>query len=203
MGGLAQLVEALVDLLGVRLEPWMAPAGLLCCIAIFWPLIRLNLRTGEARRLLRMAARERGDARARLEQQALALVRGRPDGLVVVATEALEQGRRALAAEAIAELRATRELLPQLRRLERALEPPLPAMPSEAALLVERMHAAGLHRKPRGPQALGRRCLQPASQPALEVTQGLAFRHESTARCGQASAAILASSDCASTGLVR
>ncbi len=157
MGGIAQLINSVVDLLGVHLAPWMAPAGLVAAIAVFWPWIRVNLRTDDARKLLKRASRERGAERERMEREALALVAGRPDGLVVVAREALEQGRKALAAEAVAQLRATGKRLPQLRTLERALEPPLPGVPSEACIVIERLVETGMVDEARARVAQARR----------------------------------------------
>jgi len=157
MGGLTQLLDSFVALLGLHLAPWMAPAGLLGVVALFWPWIRLNMRTDDARKLLKRAARERGAERERLEAEALALVAGRADGLVVVAKEALEQGRRDLAGRAVAGLRGTGKLLPQLRTLERALEPPLPSVASEACLLIERLLDTGMVDEARTRLALARR----------------------------------------------
>ncbi|MDP2308448.1 MAG: hypothetical protein Q8P18_20685 [Pseudomonadota bacterium] len=157
MGGLRQLIEVFTTLSGVHLKPWMGPAGLLIAIAVFWPWIRVNLRTGDARKLLVRAARERGAARQRLEAEALAMVGTGPDGLVVVAKEALEQGRKELAAQAIVKLRATGKRLPDLRKLERALEPPLPGTPAEAAIVIERMLETGMRDEARARLAQARR----------------------------------------------
>lgn len=157
MGGLRQLIEVFTTLFGVHLKPWMAPAGLLVSIAVFWPWIRINLRTGDARKLLVRASRERGAERERLESEALALVGTGADGLVVVAKEAIAQGRKDLAARAVVKLRATKQRLPDLRRLERELEPPLPGTPAESALLVERMLDTGMVDEARARLAQARR----------------------------------------------
>ncbi|MES2640154.1 MAG: hypothetical protein V4850_11745 [Myxococcota bacterium] len=157
MGGLRQLIELAITMLGLHLKPWMAPAGLLAAIAVFWPWIRLNVRTGDARKLMVRASRERGAERLRLEAEALAMVGQGPDGLVVIAKEALEQGRKELAGQAVAKLRATGKRLPDLRKLERALEPALPGTAAEAALLVERMVATGMHEEARLRLAQARR----------------------------------------------
>lgn len=143
-GGLAGLVETLLGLVGLTLEPWMAPAALLFVVILAWPWIRLNLRTDEARRLLKQAARATGAERDRLEADALARVEGRPDGLVVVAETALAQGRAALARAAVDRLRATGKRPTDVRRIERTLEGPAPATPMEACLLVERLLGLGM-----------------------------------------------------------
>lgn len=157
MGGLRQLIEVFTTMSGVRLQPWTAPAGLLVVIAVLWPWIRVNLRTGDARKLMLRASRERGAERQRLEAEALAMVGDRPDGLVMVAKEALEQGRKALAAQAVARLRVTAKRLPDLRKLERALEPSLPGTPGEAALLIERMLETGMDEEARARLTYARR----------------------------------------------
>lgn len=157
MGGLRQLVEVFATLLGVHLEPWMAPAAFLCLVAALSPWILINLRTTNARKVMVRAARERGPERLRLEAEALAMVGDNPDGLVVVAKEALEQGRKDLAARAVDKLRRTRKRLPELRKLERALAPPLPGTPAEAAMLIERMLETGLRDEARARLAQARR----------------------------------------------
>lgn len=144
MGGLRQLVEMVTTLLGLHLKPWMGPAGLLGAIVLLWPWIRVNVRTGDARKMMVRASRERGAERVRLEAEALALVGQGPDGLVVIAKEAIEQGRKELAAQAVEKLRATGKRLPDLRKLERALEPPLPGTAAEAAIVIERMLETGM-----------------------------------------------------------
>ena len=150
MRGLPGLVETVLDALGVHLQPWMAPLAVVAVFALAWPLLRLNLKTDNARRLLKRAARERGEAREKLEQEALSLAGNRPDGLVVVANTALEQGRMALARQAMERLRATGKNLPALRRIERAIDGPQPATALEAALVVERLVQAGMTEEARG-----------------------------------------------------
>lgn len=144
MGALVKLIADLLRLVGVgSLPPWGGPAILLALFALAWPFIRMNATTDDARRILKHAARERGESRARMEQEALEKVGDRPNGLVAIAQIALEQGRRALAEQAVAKLRATGKLLPELRKLERALEPPLPALASEACIVIEHMLETG------------------------------------------------------------
>lgn len=143
-GGLAGLVETLLGLVGLTLEPWMAPAALLFLVVLALPWIRSNVRTDDARRLLKQAARASGAERDRLEAEALARVEGRPDGLVVVAEAALAQGRTAVARAAVERLRATGKRPTDVRKIERALEGPAPATPMEAVLLVERLLGLGM-----------------------------------------------------------
>lgn len=142
--GIGGLVRIIVDATGVSLEPWMAPAGVVAIGLLSLPLLRMNAHTDRARRLMKEAGREAGAARERLEEQALAEVTGRPVGLVVLADEAIRQGRTEIARRAIEALRATGKRFTDLRRLEGTLEGPTPRTPLEAALLVERLVAAGL-----------------------------------------------------------
>lgn len=102
-----------------------------------------NRATDIARRTLKRAARERGQAREALESEALAAVRAHPQGLVMVADTALAAGRNHLAQAALAHLRASRSLQVEVRRIERALEGPMPGSAFEAVILVERLLEQG------------------------------------------------------------
>lgn len=144
MGRIAQMFDTLARAYGVHLPPWGLPVAFLLIVLALSPWIRQNARTEDARKLMKRAAREKPVDRARLEAEALGLVSGRPDGLVAIAKEALEQGRRDVARQAVDQLRATGKLLPQLRQLERALEPPLPGTADEACIVIERMFGAGM-----------------------------------------------------------
>jgi hypothetical protein len=85
------------------------------------------------------------------------MVGDNPEGLTVVAREALEQGRRDLAQRAVDKLRATGKNLPQLRQFERQLEPPLPATPAEACIVIERLLDTGMTDQAKTRWALARR----------------------------------------------
>lgn len=143
MAGLTRLLSSVIGALG--LPPWAGPLIFLGLVLLSWPLLKGNLATDSARKLLKNAARERGEEREKLEEQALAAVKGRPHGLLAVAETALAQGRRDLAVRATAELRATGKLLVEVRKLERQLQPPLPGMPYEAVVIIERLRTAGAH----------------------------------------------------------
>jgi hypothetical protein len=151
------MLDSVANALGLHLPPWAGPLALLAILAVCWPLIRTNLHTENARKLLKRASRERGAERERLEAEALAMVGDRPDGLVVVAREAVEQGRTALAERAVVKLRATGKNLPDLRRLERAIEPPLAGTPAEVCIVIERMLEAGMVEQARARYAQARR----------------------------------------------
>jgi hypothetical protein len=157
VGGIVQLVRLFTSITGLSLAPWMGPVALLVAGVLLWPWISVNIRTGDARKLMVQAARERGEERVRLETKALDMVGNGPDGLVMIAKTAVEQGRKELAARAVDKLRATKKRLPDLRRLERELEPPLPGTSAEAALLVERLLGTGMDAEARARLAQARR----------------------------------------------
>jgi hypothetical protein len=145
MGGISGFVHTVLDLLGVRLSQGAWASIVVAVVLLSAPWWWGNLRTDQARRLLRAAARARGPAREALEAEALERVRGRVWGLVAVADVALSQGRTAVVESALAELRRLRAPLVALRRLERALHGDLPATAVEARLRVDALRSEGLH----------------------------------------------------------
>jgi hypothetical protein len=143
MRGIRPLFEAIGDMFAM-LPPW-APAVFGVVIAMLgWPLFKASRARGRARRAMRSAAGERGAERERLEAEAITFVEGDANGLLIVADLALAQGRKELAARAAEKLRATGKLLHEHRRLLRQLEPPLPALPSEACIVIEQLLRTGL-----------------------------------------------------------
>jgi hypothetical protein len=148
MPAILDLVSTLLRALGVHTEPWVLPAVGFAVVLVLSPFALVNQRTARARRVLQRAAQAGGAERERLEREAMAEVAGRPDGLIVIAEDALKAGRGALAREAVAQLRATGKRPSDLRRLERELDGPAqaagPKTPLEAALKVERLLAAGM-----------------------------------------------------------
>ena len=144
LSGLTDAVNSLLAEFGVELAPWMAPVFGLLLGALLLPMILRNDRTGRARklipRLVETSAAERDAARARI----LALVADNPVGLVVVAEESLRRGQVPLARMAVAALVRSGKRPADARRLLLELEGPPPTMPTEAALVVERLLSAGL-----------------------------------------------------------
>jgi hypothetical protein len=143
MRGIKPLFDAFGDMFA-ELPPW-APAVFGVLFAMWaWPIYKASQKRSRARRAMRSAAGERGAERERLEAEALAAVEGDANGLLIVADLALTQGRKELAARAAEKLRATGKLLHEHRRLQRQLEPPLPALPSEACIIIEQQLKTGL-----------------------------------------------------------
>ncbi len=139
------VLTSLLGMLGLTLEPWMAPAIALCVMVVMLPFILRNMSTSRARRVLGRARFLHGEDRRAMEQQALNLAGARPMGLVAVAEEALKQNRRGLAAQAVDRLQATGKQRIHLRRLRAAVDPtPLPHSAFEAAALIDRLREQGL-----------------------------------------------------------
>lgn len=144
--GLPGLIDALLNALGVHPAPWVGSVGVVVVALLALPMVRKNLRTDKARRLLKESGRARGGERDRLEAEALAVVDDEVHGLIVVGDTALAMGRKALAEQALARLRGRRGVPREATvRLERGLDPDAPATPLEALLRVERLREAGAH----------------------------------------------------------
>jgi hypothetical protein len=144
MRAIRNLLESFLAYEGVKLPPWALPAVILALVVLFWPLIRRNHATGDARKLLKEASRTAGAERERLEGEALAKVEQNPTGLVVLAEEAMTAGRTKLAERAVEALRATRKRPDDVARLTRRLEGPQPANAIEAAIVIERLLTQGM-----------------------------------------------------------
>ena len=145
MGGIGGFVRTVLDLIGVRLSQGAWAGVVLAVVLATSPWWLGNLRTDQARRLLRAAARTHGSAREAMEADALARVRGRVWGLVAVAELALAQGRTPVVEAALVELRRLRAPLVEVRRIERALHGDLPGTPVDVRLRVDALRAEGLH----------------------------------------------------------
>jgi hypothetical protein len=144
--GLPGLIDALLNALDVHPAPWVGSAGVVVVVLFALPMVRKNLRTDRARRLLKEAGRARSPERERLEAEALDVVADEVHGLIVVGDTALATGRRALAEQVLARLRTLRGVPREATvRLERGLDPDAPATPLDAVLRVERLREAGAH----------------------------------------------------------
>lgn len=140
---LANLLQQGFDLLG--LPYWAGTAAVLGLLALASPWILKNRRTDRARRHLKEALRTYGAAREKLEDAALAEVADLPLGLLVIAEEADRNGRFGLRDRAMAALRKTGKLPYELRKLEQAVEGPMPATAAEALVRVLAAEREGLH----------------------------------------------------------
>ncbi len=152
-----ELMETALSLAGIRLQAWMAPAFLLLVGVLLFPTIRRTHRVSQARKRLRKVPYANHEDRQRLEDQAMALVRGNPTGLAVVAQEALRLGRRQLARRAADALRETGRRQADLRTIELALEPPPAHSALDAISAIERLLAEGLNEEARRRRDLAKR----------------------------------------------
>ncbi len=144
--GLPGLVNAVLGALDVHPAPWAGPLVVVLLALLALPMVRRNLRTDRARRLLKEAGRARGTERDTLEANALATVGDEVDGLIVVADAALAAGRPELARRALERLRGRKRVPREATvRIERGLEPDAPATALEATLRIERLREAGAH----------------------------------------------------------
>lgn len=145
-------MNTVVDLvwIGFGYADAMFPRWLLAVIALalvgvaargFWA----NRATDHARRLLKQASRQSGLPRDELAGQALAWVQSNPQGLAVVADWALEAGLFPLARTCLHRLRELRALPEHRKRIERALDGPMPGSPMEAIILLERLIEQNQH----------------------------------------------------------
>lgn len=141
MGGILESFGSLLAAAGIDLPPWGLPVVALVVMVLLLPRIISTMETSRARRLVQRSRGVDGDERQRLEQQALEVAADRPMGLVAVAEEAIRARRGPLAQEALARLAATGGAPGHLKRLRREVAAPerLPAGPTAAALVVERL----------------------------------------------------------------
>ncbi len=143
MKGLVDLLNTFGTIGGTDLPVWAVPVFLLVIGLAASPWIRQNIKTDEARKLMKRAARERGAVREASEAEARAKVAGHAVGLLVVTELALQQGREPFARQVFADLRATGKLPVEIMRVERQIEGPQPRTPDEAAISIEKFVEMG------------------------------------------------------------
>ena len=141
---LTDTLDRLLSGLGLELEPWMAPLAAVCVAVCVLPFYYRNFRTKRARKRVLAAAVAAGEEHTALAAEALALVRGSPFGLMVVAEEADKRGLGQLAIAALEALEATGKRRTQARLLRAKLLAERPTTPEAEALAVERLREAGL-----------------------------------------------------------
>jgi hypothetical protein len=151
------LVETFVQVTGIQLQAWMAPAFFLMLGALLFPTIRRSHRTGKARKRLRLIPYRRLAERKRLEEQALELVQGNPSGQLAVAQEALRLGRKDLAAKALALLDTSGRYPAHRRQIAAQLEEPAGHSALDASAAIERLVEQGLLSEARRRLALAQR----------------------------------------------
>lgn len=144
MGGLQGMVDQILGVLGFHPAPGVVALCALAVFMLFLPRIWSSQRGEEALRILKRASQERMAERERQEQLALSKVQGNPNGLWLVAREAMAQGRTAFARQVLAELKATGKLPLERAGLEAQLAGPEgPRDPIQAAVRIERALGLG------------------------------------------------------------
>ncbi len=139
MRGMGKAIAAIFKLLTMLGIPnWAIALGV--GLLLWWgvPKLAANIDKDKARRVLLNSRLDDAEARRQAEEQALAIAGDDLHTLQVVAEEALREGRKAFAARVIDRLRAAGGSPQVLLRLEDELYGPLPGLPVEAALRVER-----------------------------------------------------------------
>ncbi len=129
-----ELVETFVQITGVRLQAWMAPAFFLLVGLLLFPMIRRTHRVGKARKRLRLIPYRRLAERQRLVDEAMSLVE-----------EAMRLGRRRVVERALAELEGSGRYQRQRRALQQQLEKPGAHSALEARAAIEHLVEAGLY----------------------------------------------------------
>jgi signal transduction histidine kinase len=139
-----ELVETFVQLTGLRLEAWMAPAFFLVIGALLFPAIRRSHRTSKARKRVRLIPYRRMAERQALADEALALVEGNPAGQLALAQEALRLGRKDLARRFHEALEGSGRYPAERAKLARELQDPAGHSALEATAAIERLVREGL-----------------------------------------------------------
>ncbi len=142
LGGMAKGLMMLMASLGI--PTWVLPALAFVALALMLPRLMRSMEDDKPRRMVKRAWIEDGEKQQEIERDALQQAGSNPTILAHLAREAIQQGRRALAEEAIDRLRQTGGADAEVNRLEQAMNGPLPATSMEAAIIVERMIDNGM-----------------------------------------------------------
>lgn len=144
MGGQPGMMQQILGVLGLHPAPGVVALCALGVFVLFLPRIWSSQRGEEALRILKRASQERMAEREQQEQLALSKVKGNPNGLWLLAREAMAQGRNNLARQVLAELKATGKLPLERAGLEAQLAGPEgPRDPIHAAVRIERSLGLG------------------------------------------------------------
>lgn len=143
MGGVGQLFDSILASLGLDGIPFIHPLIFVVILALVWPLMQRFATNDRARRLVKSLPELPLAEREAVQQRALEMVGGEPQGLLVIAEEALRVGMKVYATSVLQKLEATGKLPEDVRRLQRELQGAAPVMPEQAALAVERLLEAG------------------------------------------------------------
>lgn len=151
MGRLTELLDSLLALLGVHLEPWMGSVIGVVIVLILFPFLKRSHRTSKVRKRMLRLKMVSAQEREALEQEILELVGDDPAILLVVADESVRQGRFSFARVATSRLEATGKKRDQLKAIKKILDaPPTPTVAQERlaieSLIEERLYKEALRR---------------------------------------------------------
>lgn len=144
MRGLPALFQSILSMIGLKNAPWAGPLIFMVILALALPMMQKNAGTDKARRKLRALNDMPAAERPKHYDEIMAMVQENPEGLVALADEALRSNNKEFALKAVERLKATGKRADHVRRIERALEPPGPAMPEQAAIAIERLLETGM-----------------------------------------------------------
>ena len=149
MGAQPGMIEQILGVLGLHPAPGVVALCALGVFVLFLPRIWSSQRGEEALRILKRASQERMAEREQQEQLALSKVQGNPNGLWLLAREAMAQGRSNFARQVLAELKSTGKLPLERAGLEAQLAGPEgPRDPIHAAVRIQRLLGLGGWRRP-------------------------------------------------------
>lgn len=144
MGAQPGMIERILGVLGLHPAPGVVALCALGVFVLFLPRIWSSQRGEEALRILKRASQERMAEREQQEQLALSKVQGNPNGLWLLAREAMAQGRSNFARQVLAELKSTGKLPLERAGLEAQLAGPEgPRDPIHAAVRIQRLLGLG------------------------------------------------------------
>ena len=126
-------------LLAFGVPKWAVVAALAALVSWAAPKVVGQIERDRARRIVKSARLDAEDKRLAADERALEVAGKDPHALMLLAEEAIEQGRKGLADQAMGRLRAVGVPEGALARLDERRFGALPGMPAEAALKIERL----------------------------------------------------------------
>lgn len=147
MGRLSQLIDSIqsaLDSVGLSFPPWILPVIGVAIVAAIFPMFVRSSNSVRARGILSRSRFVTGEDRIAMEREAMEMVQGDPEGLVVVATVSVQQGRENLAREALEQLKQTGKHRDKVRQIELALDGPPPISPEAEVIAIRNLLGNGL-----------------------------------------------------------
>lgn len=180
------LLNNVLQLVGLQGQPWVGPVLLIALLALAWPYLHKTIDTDAGRRKLRGMSDLPLPERRKVQAEALEIVGEDPDGLIAIADEAIRAGEKEYAKSVLEKLRSTGKKKDHVRRLEQLLEDRSLQLPEQTVIAVERMIESGmlegarvrlapaLERWPDHPELLALKAQLDAPAPASAASAGAA-----------------------------